>query len=1419
MTLEVMDLTKVSNTFPRLPKTAVRRDGMINGMNHYLQNVDIDYLIVEGINGIGKTTTVAQFASDYSFQAFTLFISPYSSWGFDPNILFRDLERQINWILFKTLDESESFLDKGSLHRSYSSLLNYAKKYNKVFYFIIDGLDEVPEIHQDVTNSILELLPGSNSFFKFIITSKDGNLSSKRFTSTNIKRLPIVPFSVQEAKELFGGLIDDDFLIEINNTCNGLPEYLVTIRRLIENGLTRESFSIDLPKKMPELFSLEWEKIDYTDTIITDILSIITFAKNQQSINTLGQIMGLDARTISSIVNRISFVNLTEDGTVSFVSESFKNFASTKLRVYKNRAIDKLIDHYMANILSVESVLSLPNYLQEAEKFDELLAHLTPQNMTRVIDTGASVFPIKHHISLGIEASKRSSKNVEMMRFCSQKSVVNSIDKSKSQISEIEALISLQLEDQALDLAQSTLFKEDLLHSLAIIAKYRVLNDKEVGSELLDQMRILYSQIDPLLIGTKGIDIASDLLFSLPDLAIEMADKIINSNNSTGEQDWRIARLSLNAIRMDKQLGSKVFEQVNKTIGQGSSEKLSVHASLLLGDYDAPQIIQKASEFSDPLNSLSLLRLWILQKREREDVTDVMKYVLERSIQTTVYTPNAYDYRQIASPLPFLSSEEEIRDLVPRFDDLRTTLQKTGPSVEHVRLQLLIRDSEKKIGIKSADDRILELYLYYVHGMLDIPTKATCLARILESLLDSEDQLRSEENDVLISTIRKDFFESIETIITNVAEQYDVTVPVIAALSRKFPSFALDFIERLNTENRRNSAKYDLLETYIGQPVQRWDSTIITSIIHAIGDRSIRENAIELLFNRLSAQHPIDKFVRNYDFSYIHEILDQVQNPLLLCKCHLDFLTLCLRLNSEPEDESKFNLEDRKIVGTICQIESVWRNLDASWEKFHLGFSIASTLSDFSKDKAIEFYQITKEQKQTFEFNDVSLSSVYSTCVRLAIRAFSGLLKRRIENEADQQLICNAISVIEDPQIRMYLWASIVSCYYINNRTDDAKQVFSKYIHPYMLQLERNNPTIWSSTFLNIVPAFYVTNPVTTFEEIQKLDVGDQDVALLKVAHFICERSILSDPYYYGPGSKFDLTYEQIIDLINLANRMRNDSALYSLISTIPDNFSGSSRRTKFTREQRNEIQRRIRDIINEKLPDMKNIQHKGYEIIALSEVLRIESTGLSDYLHLEELANEIPNTSDRAYVLGIIASNMPEKHNKERIRIINSLSSDIEKIPSNLDRIERYLAAAGHACSVDISVSKMFIQKALENSILLEGTTSHNIQREIVDLAYSSVGPDYAKGLIEQMDDDPAREEAKRNMQDAFQLREMKNQIGNPRERVKIQSNSESLLPKICWKMLSELNARRILTRNIDDYNYLLEFASNVDILDSYPI
>ena len=83
---EIVDVTKISQSFPVLPSRLVPRP-------HYLAHIEAYFdagaqlVIVEGEEGYGKTTLLAQYAREHSQESISLFLRASSLILHDPRIL------------------------------------------------------------------------------------------------------------------------------------------------------------------------------------------------------------------------------------------------------------------------------------------------------------------------------------------------------------------------------------------------------------------------------------------------------------------------------------------------------------------------------------------------------------------------------------------------------------------------------------------------------------------------------------------------------------------------------------------------------------------------------------------------------------------------------------------------------------------------------------------------------------------------------------------------------------------------------------------------------------------------------------------------------------------------------------------------------------------------------------------------------------------------------------------------------------------------------------------------------------------------------------------------------------------------------------------------------------------------------------
>ena len=80
---EVTDLPLVCQSVPGLPVPLIPRDNILDTIERMFEG-EIELVAIEGGEGFGKTTILAQFARRHLDHTFSVFIRPVSRLGYDP---------------------------------------------------------------------------------------------------------------------------------------------------------------------------------------------------------------------------------------------------------------------------------------------------------------------------------------------------------------------------------------------------------------------------------------------------------------------------------------------------------------------------------------------------------------------------------------------------------------------------------------------------------------------------------------------------------------------------------------------------------------------------------------------------------------------------------------------------------------------------------------------------------------------------------------------------------------------------------------------------------------------------------------------------------------------------------------------------------------------------------------------------------------------------------------------------------------------------------------------------------------------------------------------------------------------------------------------------------------------------------------
>jgi archaellum biogenesis ATPase FlaH len=1222
---EVMDLTAACPSFPELPVPEIRRDYILDDIDDLFR--DTELIIIEGEEGIGKTILLAQFAKRHSDHAISLFIRPTRSIYNDLEYLRYNLCNQLEWALYRRELEEEKSNDRLLRFR----LIKLQKLVRQgTFFFVIDGLSEIPEKDKQARDLILEMVPLGRTGFRFLL-SGDRNDLVRSIPSGIQTRSSLLPrFDLNQTRNYLDDLVAEQQLVqEIYATCRGIPANLYSIRRILQSGTSPQTLLDEMSKRVPELFEIEWHGVKTDDTEQHLLLAILAHDPKVYSIESLASLLNLDVAAVGKHFEDLSFLVVNPDNReVKFVSEPFRRYAAEQLRHLKGNVYELRINNLFENPDSEEALADLPGYLEQTGKLEILVDYLSPDRFIRMLESDQSLDPIRQKTTLGVNAARELHRDGDLIRFSMQNSILLKLYGADVWRSEVEARMALDDYDSALALSESTILKEDQLHLLAIVAKARYKKGVQPESELIERIRQLFDQIDKASLGERAFEIASDLIYSEPSLAIELVEKATHTDEGEHALDWAFAKLCANAaldVKHEGGLSTDTLEAIRSRIGIPEARDLSTAASFLIGDHSASEAIKEVEMLESTTDRLFLLRLWAMENRERDDAFEVVDYALKLIKRTMPYAPNARDYRQIATPLPFITDKSKAKQFVSSFDSQKGNIQYLGPSEDYVRLQLLLAQTESRYDFDAAYDRIVEVYIY-ISTLADLATKAACLARLFAALANIEDSQNRLAETETHSVVQNDLELSIELLLNNTGDHFLVSRGIIAALAKIKPDMALNLALRLNVEIRRDAALFDLIKSSIRLPKSKLNPAFTERAIREFTNTDLRDKAILEVTARLSAISDTEKDPKLTAKTL--PIIDRVKD-IRSASERCDACCLAYKFLTEQEPEEYSSLADH----LLKILRDAWEAIDVGWHRIDVGFRIVRSLAECDPETARMYLDLTEKYRNGIILDANTTALTYLACLRLSIRAYSGLLCRNIDTPEDLDLLTRLIDHVPSSGERAGLWAELALRCFINGRPDRCDQIVAQHLKPLIQDLPNDDRGYKDSIIVSVVPALYCAHERTAIQQISELPQPMQNKAYTRICEFILRKQPLSDPYEYLAGQGYSVTYEELLDICDLLDQITQDALVYYFIERISDTVSSSRRRRDFTREQQSDIANRLEEISN-KLPDQQNIRHDGYKIISLAQVARIRRPGTQEWASLLDRARKIPNLSDKAFVL-----------------------------------------------------------------------------------------------------------------------------------------------------------------------------------------
>lgn len=1409
---QIVDLTVICRSFPELRQPQITREHILETIDEYFDS-GIPAVVMQGAEGVGKTTLLAQFSIRHPDQALSLFLKPSSRFGYDPTVMLFDLCNQIQWATCQEELKSVQQVSEGWLRIGYSDLLARSRR-GKYYYFVVDGLDEIPERELSLEQQILDMLPFGFSGFRFLLSSGREGLRVSLPKGIRHQGYPLEKFTLDETVRYFQDMaLSREATEEVFRTFRGVPLQLESVRRILSTeGVASDAFLASLPQKYPDLFALEWDQVRSADDLQQAILAILAHDLTRHTIGDLARMLNSDPVQVESIIRELNFLVVSDSFEVTFVSETFRRLAADRLKHLRTRASDLAINDLLRDPDSQAALTLLPHYYRQAGRLEDLLDYLSPDQFARMLELSQSLSAVQQTADLGVTAAVELHRDGDLLRFAMQKATMAELAGIDVWRSEVRARMAVSDHEAAMALAQSPVMKEDRLALLAAIAKAMHGKGLSPSAEIVEQIHQLYSQIDIEAWGELAVDIAADLVYLDRALAIEMVERATKSDAGPNALDWAFAKLAITALaaRDGQPEQSDLHEELQTRIRDPKAKSFSSAVSVLVRDSAAAVVLAEVGKLEGTSERLYLLRRWALQNRERNDALDVVEYALKLAITTTEYAPNARVLRELATPLAYASDGPRLRKLVSSFDSQKDAIEQLGPTEDYVRLQLLLARAESKGDVQIARNRLVEVYLF-VSAVDDLATRTECTARLVASLTQLDPQRQLERTEGIHSLAENDLKNNTEQLLKNTAEHYTVTRGIIRALAKARPELAIDLALALNVQPRRDAALVDMVESVVDVPLSMLDLSFTLKIISKIYDPNLRDEAILKVLVRLNTGTDHQQ-IGLAGFRPFLDCIAQIQNAGQRCNAYSLTYRFLRELQLPESDE---------LATQILQyINRAWEAIDVGWQKVDFGFRVAESVAEWSSELGRDYIGKTDAYRETVLIAASTPAWTYLAIIRLAIRAYSSLLARHIDTDEDMRLISDLIELVPSNGERAGLWSEVALRSYVYKRQEECSKIVSEHVRPLLQSIPEGDLGYRVRVTTVVAPALYCAHKVTALAEVAKLPQPHRDRAYTQICDFLLGRRIPGEPYDSLPGHVYDVSYEDMMDICELIDKMDEDATIYRYIDAMSDSTPSLRRKGKLSRQQELDVVQTLRQMLDRgKLPSQRFIQHEGYKIVAQARCEHINPTTPQIWTDLIQAARAIPNISDRSFVLAIVAISLPGKELARRKVLLNEALELAAQIPSSLDRSQRYQDLASLLVDVEAPLARQCLRMAMEIATDTDDRELYPLQRRIIDLAYR-LDPDFAASLASLADQDPARVEAGANLGERLRLLDVEKRMADQSLSASEHSEMEnSEYPRAAWRLLGSLNSGKIGPAGFDYVRDFAKYAAHLPLREGYPI
>lgn len=1405
---KIMDMFYRSETKPRIREQLISREQYLEFLEGQMEENRV--LCVQGVEGVGVTTTLALFAKRHGSHCASYFNNGWSRYLLNPKAIVSSLQSQ--------LEQANANVEDGDNEKNLTTWVYRLNKMtrgkNRYFYFVFDGFDNLPVVFVDgIKNVLAPLFSVSNA--RFIFSGDAQNLKQMLPEGTILKQTnELFKFQENDVDGYLRGIDPymeaEDISIFYNLSKKGNARLLTILtEKLQKYGVQKirdfYQYGVD------DFYAEDYEWIEAQEGNVQQLMALLAFCEIPMNRQMVRKTLSLSDEDVNGLLALCGdYVGETDEGTIELRSDDFRKYLRERMRGLKNDIELLLIDVIEKSTDMGEQFVYLPALYKHVKDNKQLVDYLTSENVQHYLVAQQSQAALNAQCEYGYNAcTDFETQAAAYFRFAINRSVSRELEKNELSDTEIEALIAIGDDEKAYGLTQSVFLMEERLKCLLIIAQSSQHLSESMREEIDQQIDVLTATINFEYIPDKALELAKLMLPVKMEKALEIIDRVAKVTKDRQQIDRLYTAISIsfnNEGKADDNMTQRA-DIANSKIEDDGLRKMASVMRTIMKESTAAQVVTKMKDL--PASSqLYFLRFWIPDHKDLNDIGEAVEYAVRLVIDTSLtMMPKVTLLKMYCKPLPKMN-EEQVRKVVSLIDAVVATIK--FPTVEYVKLQIQVVAALVKIDEVDAKNRMENLYLE-IDDLRDKALQAHCKALLLrnyENLGDKiEDWVMSGRE--LKEDILKDIFE----VLGNTAYHLKVVEGPIAALVCTEEDFVKDVIAKMNTVERQSRAYLRAVLEYVWQKdVKRLDWNYFVRLFSQISyDTTDRYKPVLELVNKVTEVKDGDKILLKKMYKH-YPMLKQVEQADVMCYL---FSMLYVWLSKYyagtdlVEDTADADNMDGFKAMVKTDLEWAWNQISVPSVKVDTGYQIAKVLSKISmKSEANEYAAKAADVRKNQWLSSVSCLTAYNMSFGLYVHSLGILIRSGLCRDDDIEEFKKLMDYDGNEVDSIILWSRVALEFY--GVKDIAR--FENIMNRFVSKASEKDFSDWDKKRLlyHIAPAMFLNEEAIFYDQLKNYDDCLWNACIEHAARYI--QTKYPYPEYTGSSEievQVALEKSDYDKLLNLMRHTKDDGFIFTLTNTMTKAIK-QNLGNKLTREMQRALWSEMADVVNEQLPMVGGIQHDGYKIACMAMIGGSKPGGKLDAEQLKHEIEAVGNRADQAFLYAHVACYMPNTTQKSEF--IDLAVQKTEGIDYTFDKFNRFTLCMQDSFVAAKSKVKEIGKKVMD-SLKSDGNGSYSDYQRMLDLVRDH-DEQLADTMLEMVDDDPARVQYKKRLRLRMQSNRKIEAAKNDLVQVSRLNNDEQV--RFFEKQMEYLVKNKTIARDFDTTQSVLKQVYDHPITDT---